>query len=170
MDGLYITSVEAKAHLRVDFTDDDTYIDSLIALVEELVLVEIQGSILGEGIVTTAGTTALVGSESNFTDYALGDTITVAGETTRIIATITDDTHLTVTSAFSTSVSALTYIMHGGMPLIDGDIPKGLKQAMLLILGHFYNNRESTVMGVTVTEIPLGYKYLISPYKNYTIA
>jgi hypothetical protein len=60
--------------------------------------------------------------------------------------------------------------MHGGMPLIDGDIPKGLKQAMLLILGHFYNNRESTVMGVTVTEIPLGYKYLISPYKNYTIA
>jgi len=168
-DGLYITRVEAKAHLHVDFTDDDTYIDDLVSLVEELVLVEIAGSVSGDGTVTTAGTISLVGSESNFTDYAVGDTITVAGETTRIIATITDDTHLTVTVAFATSVDALTYIMHGGMPLIDGDIPRMLRQAMLLILGHFYNNRESTVMGVNVTEIPLGFKYLISPYKNYTI-
>lgn len=61
------------------------------------------------GTVTTAGTTALVGSGTYFTDYRVGDTILVSGETSRTIATITSDTALTVTSAFSTSSSSLTF-------------------------------------------------------------
>ena len=168
-DGTYITRVEAKAHLRVDFTDDDTYIDSLIALVESLVLVEIQGSVPGEGTVSTVGTTALTGIETNFADYAVGDTITVTGETTRIIATITNDTSLTVTSAFANTASSLTYIMHAGMPLSAGTLPLMLHHAMLLMIGHFYMIREPVTIGVTVTEIPFAFKYLIAPYKNYTI-
>jgi hypothetical protein len=168
-DGLYITRVEAKAHLRVDYSDDDDYIDSLIALVEELVLVEIQGSTLGEGTVATVGTKALTGTDSNFTDYSVGDTVTVAGETTRIIETITNDTSLTGTVAFANTASNLTYVMHGGMPLIDGNIPTRLRQAMLLMIGHFYMIRESTVIGVGVTKIPYGFDFLIAPYKNWTI-
>jgi len=61
------------------------------------------------GTVATAGTTALVGTSTNFTDYQVGDTITVSGETVRTIATITSDTALTVTLAFSTTASALTF-------------------------------------------------------------
>ena len=61
------------------------------------------------GTVTTAGTTALVGSGTYFTDYHVGDKITVSGETERTIATITSDTALTVTVAFSTTASALTF-------------------------------------------------------------
>jgi hypothetical protein len=41
---------------------------------------------------------------------------------------------------------------------------------MLLILGHFYANRESIIIGVGANEIPMGFRYLITPYKNYTIA
>lgn len=167
-DGNYITRVEAKAHLRVDFPDDDDYIDSLIALVEELVLVEIQGSIPGDGTAAINGTT-VTGTDTNFTDYAVGDTITVAGETTRIIGTLSNDLLLTVTVAFTTPTSGLTYIMHGGMPLIDGKIPTRLRQAMLLMIGHFYMIRESTMIGVAPTKIPFGFDFLIAPYKNYTI-
>jgi len=165
----YLTLEEAKAHLRVDFTDDDIYIQSLCDLVEEVVAVEIAGSVAGEGTVTTAGTVALVGSESNFTDFVVGDTITVTGETTRTIATITDDLHLTVTAAFATSVSSLTYVMHAGIPLVSGDIPAGLRHAMLLLAGNFYMNREPISIGINVTDLPLSYKYLIAPYKNYTV-
>jgi len=62
------------------------------------------------GFVQTAGSTALVGTETLFTnDFKVGDTINVSGETSRVVATITDDTHLTVTVAFSTTASSLTY-------------------------------------------------------------
>jgi len=61
------------------------------------------------GTVATSGTTALVGTSTYFTDYAVGDTITVSGETARTIATITDNTHLTVTLAFSNTASTKTF-------------------------------------------------------------
>lgn len=69
-----------------------------------------QPAITLPGVVQTAGTTALVGTETLFTnDFKVGDTINVQGETSRIVATITDDTHLTATVAFSSSASSLTY-------------------------------------------------------------
>jgi hypothetical protein len=61
------------------------------------------------GTVTTAGTTALTGSGTYFTDYQVGDKITVSGETERTIATIVSDTSLTVTLAFSNTASAKTF-------------------------------------------------------------
>jgi hypothetical protein len=66
--------------------------------------------VLGVGTVTTASTTALVGSATQFTNtFKVGDSITVSGESVRTIATITDNLNLTVTVAFSTSASGLTY-------------------------------------------------------------
>lgn len=68
------------------------------------------GSITGEGTVTTNGTTTLAGSSTRFLrDFAIGDTISVSGETNRIVATIVSDISLTVTSAFSTSSGGLAY-------------------------------------------------------------
>ena len=57
------------------------------------------------GTVTTVGTTDLVGTGTFFTDYNVGDQITVKGETVRTIATITSDTALTVTVAFTNSTT-----------------------------------------------------------------
>lgn len=170
MAAIYITLDEAKAHLRVNFDEDDTYIGSLCELVEEIVLNEIQGSMPGKGTVTTNGTTSLVGTMSNFLDYSVGDTITVYGETVRSIATITDDEHLTVDVAFSTTDSSLPYTMHTGMPLVGGEIPLRLKQAMLMLLGYFYAVREPVVLGINATELPFGFKYLVSYWKNWTIS
>jgi hypothetical protein len=61
------------------------------------------------GTVSTAGTTTLTGTSTYFTDYQVGDTILVSGETVRTIATITSNTSLTVTVAFSTTASSLTF-------------------------------------------------------------
>lgn len=168
----YITLDEAKAHLRVDYIDDDLYITSLIDLVESLVRTEITGTIAGLGTVTTDGTTALVGYETNFTDFAINDEVWVEGETSRVISAITNDESLSVSSAFSTSASALVWVVKTGLPLNDAgtDVVPELRQAMLLMMGHFYANRESVIIGVGATEIPLGFKYLIAPFKNYTIA
>ena len=57
------------------------------------------------GVVSTAGTTTLTGNGTYFTDYKAGDEILVDGETSRIIDTISSDTSLTVTVAFSNTAS-----------------------------------------------------------------
>ena len=61
------------------------------------------------GTVTTAGSTTLTGTGTFFTDYLVGDKITVNGETERTIDTITSDTVLTVTVAFTTTASSLAF-------------------------------------------------------------
>lgn len=166
----YLTLAECKTHLRVDFTDDDVYIQSLADMVEELVKTEISGTFIGEGAVSTVATTALTGVETNFSDFSVGDIIHVDGETDRTIATITDDEALTVTSAFTNTDSNLSYYVVTGLPLVGGTLPLALRHAMLLMVAHFYALREPVMVGVGVTEIPLGFKFLIHAYKNFTVA
>lgn len=48
----------------------------------------------------------------------------------------------------------------------DGFIPSPLIQAMLLLIGNFYANRESVAFAST-SEVPLSYNYLIDLYRNY---
>lgn len=49
----------------------------------------------------------------------------------------------------------------------NGDIPAPLKQAALLLIGHYYNFREAVAFGVTM-QVPLGYKHLTMLYRNYS--
>lgn len=61
------------------------------------------------GTVATVGTTALTGTGTYFLDYEVGDKINVDGETERTIDTITSNTALTVTVAFTNTASTLTF-------------------------------------------------------------
>lgn len=48
----------------------------------------------------------------------------------------------------------------------DSDfIPSPIKQAMLLLIGHFYENREIVVTGATVAQIPYAVDALLNPYR-----
>lgn len=47
--------------------------------------------------------------------------------------------------------------------VLDDDITT----AMLLIIGHWYANRESVVIGVSVAELPMAVHALISPYRHF---
>lgn len=45
----------------------------------------------------------------------------------------------------------------------DGDLPTPLKQAVLMLVGHWYNQREAA-SGVQMAEVPLGFEALVKPY------
>lgn len=172
----YITLAEAKAHLRVDFTDDDTYIQSLCDLVEEVVATEISGSTNAVGTISYAsGSTSVSGTDTKFMDYTSGDIFVIRDADNNIkynltINSITDDTNLTFTSGFSTTNTGITdWTVKMGLPLETGTLPLGLKHAMLLLVGHFYANREPVIVGVSINRLPLSYRYLITPYKRFTI-
>lgn len=52
---------------------------------------------------------------------------------------------------------------------VESELPADLIHAMYLLLAHFYANREAIIIGVGTTVVPLAYKMLILPFKNYTI-
>lgn len=164
----YVTLEQAKDHLRVTEDDDDLYIEDLISVAETSILNEIRGQVTGKGTVTTDGTINLVGDGSSFIDLTVGDVIKVEGETRRTIATIVDDENLTVTSAFSTTDSGLSYFTEP-TPLESDELPKPLYQAMLLMIGQLYENREPVIAGVSVSKVPFTVEMLIAPYKNWVV-
>lgn len=49
----------------------------------------------------------------------------------------------------------------------DGSLPAMLQQAVLLIAGHWYNQREA-VSGVQMAEVPYTLQALIKPYRKLT--
>lgn len=49
------------------------------------------------------------------------------------------------------------------------NVSDGIKQAVLLTIGHWYQNRESVVIGRISTEIPMTSKYLLDQYKIQVI-
>lgn len=49
----------------------------------------------------------------------------------------------------------------------SGEIPTPLSQAILLMIGNLYMNRESVAFN-SVVEVPKSYDYLLSLYKDYT--
>ena len=50
-----------------------------------------------------------------------------------------------------------------------GVIPYPLKQAVLFLIGHFYNVREPVIIGNPM-KVPYTLEMLIAPYKNWTCA
>jgi uncharacterized phiE125 gp8 family phage protein len=44
-------------------------------------------------------------------------------------------------------------------------LPASIKAAILLMLGHYYENREDVVVGKTVVELPMGSKHLLNPWR-----
>lgn len=52
----------------------------------------------------------------------------------------------------------------------DGEtytLPLPLQHAILLYIGDLYNSREGNAYGVSVSQVPFSYDYLLSLYKNY---
>ena len=45
------------------------------------------------------------------------------------------------------------------------DVPDAIKQAILLTIGNWYENRMSVITGKTTTEMPMSAKWLLETYK-----
>lgn len=92
------------------------------------------------GSVQTNGTTTLTGTGTTFTNtFRVGDSISVAGETSRVITAIASDTSLTVSVAFATSASGLGYFPTSNLDMFriqtNGNI--GINQSLPQARLHF---------------------------------
>lgn len=176
-----ISLIEAKAHLRVDFTDDDDYIAALI--------------IAARMITEEKTSRALITQTWDYTidDFPYGNQIKLRKPELQSVTSInyTDSSGLEhimpTTDYFIDSNSKPGRIILGFSkvwPVVIlqpaaavrirfvagyGDataIPQPLKQAMFYLISNWYENREPIDMQTRfVSEIPLTYQLLIGPYK-----
>jgi hypothetical protein len=48
------------------------------------------------------------------------------------------------------------------------NVPADLKEAVLLLAGHWYENREASLVGVTAVVIPFGVEAIVNEHREYS--
>ena len=176
-----VTRNEAKLHCRIDSTDEDTYVDGLIAAARRAI--EIQ---TGRALVTqTLRLTRDIFPASrvlrlerpplqSITSVKYQDTADV--EQTLSAASYQADAKSTpgrlvlkdgyTWPSTKNNANSVTVIYVAGYGL-EAAVPQDLKQAVLLLTAHLYANREPVDVrpGAGAIQIPKTIDYLCMPYK-----
>tara|TARA_R110000744_G_scaffold18570_1_gene49810 strand:- start:535 stop:1113 length:579 start_codon:yes stop_codon:yes gene_type:complete len=172
------TTHEAKDFLKVDVSTDDTLIDNLVAAATEScqiytnqyfirTIVE-QYSDTWDGIYTLYKSP--VDSIIHVKYYDSDDTEQTLASANYILDEVSKPARIgvSVTGSFpnlADRINAVHVNYAVGYGTTSADVPDGIKSAVLLTLGNWYENRESVITGRTATELPLSSQYLLDQYK-----
>jgi hypothetical protein len=114
----------------------------------------------GAGTITTDADTTIIGVDTAFLGYSIGDSILISGETEKTITAIADDTHMTLSAALVTTSVGHTYkVAHYGASFTLG-------------AGTITTDADATVLGVgtTFTDYAVGDVIHIEGEAEKTIA
>lgn len=166
----------AKQHLRVLHGQEDALITALIVAAREWVE-NFTGQVLVQREVTQRfdGFTGLALNAWPIADDAVA-VISYVGSDGGLLAV--DDARMVlgnvsaqiapaIGSNWPTSYGPVTVTVEAGYATPE-DVPQSLKQAMLLLIGHWYNNREA-VSERSTNEVPFAVEALCMPYRTRLI-
>jgi len=173
-----LTTAEVKTHLKVDTTADDTYIDTLIVAatksceeytnrffitteitqygdkwrdVAELYKSPVQTTLFNVKYWPPTGTLQTLLT----TKYTLDN----VSKPARLVPSPNESWPDIIDG-----LNAIEINYKVGVDSAD-DVDGAIKQAVLLTIGHWYQNRETVVIGRIATEVPISAKYLLDQYK-----
>ena len=173
-----ISLAEAKSFLRIDsdFDDDDTYITSLVRV--------------ATGVVEEFTRRRLITQTYNifyddfppYIDLQIGDVASVTHikyyDSDNVLQTLaTDqydvDTKIRPGRIYESETGNFpdTYDRPNAVEIefivggLADDIPAPIIQAIYIIVGRYYENRQDVVMGTQVNEVPLMVNHLLTPYR-----
>lgn len=170
---------EAKAHLRVDTADDDALIQALIVAAREHV-----EHIIRRALVTQTWDLILdafpadeimlprppLQSVSSIT-YRLQDgTVVTLDPANYVVDTKSEPGRVVLAPGrswpsdplYAAGAVTVRYVAGYGDPAA---VPVAIKQAILLLVGHWYENREAVAVGHTVIQLPMTVDALLWPYR-----
>lgn len=168
------TLLELKNHLRIEHTDEDTYLEALISsaiaqiendtqrkFTETNLTLKLDGfePEIELPVVPVAGVVSVKYVDENEQIQQLQSSDWYLD--TRPMKAILSPAYLTSwprTSDIPESVE-ITYTVGGGT------MPTPIKQAALLLIGHWYANRETVVVGTITSQLPMAYQSIIQPYR-----
>ena len=179
-----VSTSEAKSHLRVDTTADDTYIGTLITVARQNVESHLRRALISQtwevvlddfpaGVirlpkpplasVTSIKYTDDEGNESTYSsaNYVV-DTDTEPGR----VVLKSGQTWPAVTLA---AVNGVRVRYVAGYGAAGSNVPQAIRQAILLVIGSLYENREDVLVaqGVSIGVLPFGVVALLAPYRIY---
>lgn len=180
-----ITVAEAKAQLRVLHTDDDDYITALIGAAREWAESFTRRAFVEQTwIAQYAGWPAdrafdlarfpIMSLESVSYRDSEGDEVEL-DETDYTVDAISGV--VMVNDGVLTPELSLNYLNPISITFVAGyvatdeaaDLPKNIKQALLLAITNFYENRVPVVQGTITSKVPLSIEALLKPIKLYTV-
>ena len=176
-----VTLVQAKLHLRIDHSTEDDLLNALIVTARQTV-----EKLSGRALITQTlelvvdsfpDTFRLRPPLQSVTSIKYKDTD--GAETTHtasLYITDTDSEPGRVVPAYgevwpSTTlypVAGVRVRFVAGYGAAETDVPDALRQALLLLIGHLYEHRESVVVGTAaLAEVPWTVMQLISSYRMW---
>ena len=177
-----LTTAEAKAHLKVDITTDDSLIDNLIASATQI-SEEYTNRFFINTTLTQTGTTfddlkelykSAVASVTHIKYYDNDDSLQTLATSVYYLNNVVQPAQISlkVNQSFPSvadkqNAVECEYIV--GYGSAASDVPESIKQALLLTVGNWYENRSSVVIGRISTELPMSAKWLLDTYKVQVI-
>ncbi len=173
-----VTRDEAKAHLNIDASDNDTLIDGLIAAATDYL--DGWTGVLRRCLVTQTwrqdfagfsrcmrlplAPVSVVDSVTYLDAAAAVQTVqpadyTLQSDESGAFVRFNNDYAIPGVRAQGPAVS-VTY--QAGY----ASIPASLRHAILLSVGHWYENREAVIVGAAVAPLPLAFDALIAPFRR----
>ena len=169
-----ITTADLKAHLRVDHSDEDTLIEALreaaIAHVESycnVKLGDVAAVMYLDGFPTSWEVP--VGPVQSITQIDYNPTTTTT-QTLPATNWYADLVRQPARISIINPPSVADYTHNGvqvscvvGYP--EDSIPAPILHAIRLIVGHFYEQRQEVIVGVSAIALPFGIHALLNPYR-----
>ena len=173
-----LTTAEATTHLKVDTTADDTYIDSLVLAATASAEMFTNRYFINTTVTqyndhwreietlyksNVSSITHIKYYDSDNSLQTLASSVYLLDDSAEPARVSLDVSQDWPTIAGRKNAIEVKYIV--GYGAAGSDVPDGIKQAVLLIIGNWYQNRQSVVTGTIATELPLNSQYLLEQYK-----
>lgn len=173
-----VSLVEAKAHLRIDHTEEDTRISGLIAAAREYIERQTQKALATRTYRLTVDSFPSVsdlrldrGPVVSITSVVYDDEEGIA-QTLDPADYVLDNVNepgwlIPVADSWPATISAVNAVRVDYVAgWAAGTFPEDLKQGILLLVGHWYNNREA-VTGETMSEPPHSVHRIIHNHRAF---
>ena len=172
-----LTTAEIKSHLKVDTTADDTLIDNLRDAATN------SAQEYTNRFFTTTTLTQYADKWSEISELYKSPLQSISHikyyDTNNVLQTLAASVYISDSSAkpprialapdqtypdLADRIAAIRVEYIVGVTTADL-VDKAIKQAVLLTIGHWYQNREAVIVGRIATELPMSAKYLLDQYK-----
>lgn len=174
-----LTTAEAKLHLRIDHSDEDTYVDALVKAATYKVESYIRRSLLSQTWIYTLdrfpawtinvprppaiAVSSLAYVDTDGASQTLSSSlyrVTINGTPSRITPVYGE---VWPTTRNQTDAVTITYT--AGYGVTAATVPEQIREAVRLIVGHWYVNRETVTTGTIVARFPQSAEWLLDGFK-----
>tara|TARA_R110000824_G_scaffold393486_1_gene592658 strand:+ start:23 stop:601 length:579 start_codon:yes stop_codon:yes gene_type:complete len=172
------TTAQAKEFLKVDVSTDDTLIDNLVLAATESCQIYTNQYFI-DTVVTQYSDNwkefytlykSPVSAITHVKYYDTDDHLTTLAASNYILDDVSKPARIGVSvtgtlPSLADRINAVEVKYTVGYGTASTDVPEGIRTAIILTVGNWYENRQTVITGRTATELPLSSQYLLDQYK-----